>query len=38
MNADGTDVIDITNTPFYRDGSGWENLMAWGTAPLLGSE
>jgi hypothetical protein len=35
MHADGTNVTDITNTPFYRDGSGWENLMALGTAPLL---
>lgn len=29
MNADGTDVVDITNTPGV-----FENIPSWGTAPL----
>lgn len=35
MDADGTNIINITNTPFYKDGSGYELPFAWGTAPLL---
>jgi Tol biopolymer transport system component len=33
MDADGSHVADITNTPFNLDGSGSEDAVAWGTAP-----